>query len=66
AGATLPAYGRGYGYPSYAYGSSYGYGYRRLIMAAYYPRYRYAGSLSSGLLWIRRLSVSSIPTGCRV
>jgi hypothetical protein len=22
--------------------------------------------LSSGLLWIRRLSVSSIPTGCRV
>lgn len=25
-----------------------------------------AGSLSSGLLWIRRLSVSSIPTGCRV
>ena len=26
-----------------SYGLSYGYGYRRLIMAAYYPRYRYAG-----------------------
>ena len=49
-GYGYPAYGCGYGYPSYAYGSSYGYGYRRLIMAAYYPRYRYAGTPIVGLI----------------